>query len=154
MKYRNRVNKNGNPPKFTAENVTNFIKERVKTDRSKNRNHGEGRRAERSVRLISENPNHATRKKQKSTQETTHRTSGDERKGDARNRDTKQEQNKESHPRSGQPQRRSIRIARIRPPEQNNLETMGLSQNHKEIRGDVILFAGSEEHQKETKAAK
>ena len=105
LKYRNRVNKDGNPPKFTAENVTNFIRERVRTDRSENRNHGEGRKAERSVRLISENPKHATRKKQKSAQETTHRTSGDERKGEARNRDRNQEQNKERQPRSGQPQR-------------------------------------------------
>ena len=45
-------------------------------------------------------------------------------------------------------------VAKTSPPEHNNLETMGLSQNHKEIRGDVILFAGSEEHQKETKTAK
>ena len=45
-------------------------------------------------------------------------------------------------------------VAKTNPPEHNNLETMGLSQNHKEIRGDVILFAGSEEHQKETKTAK
>ena len=45
-------------------------------------------------------------------------------------------------------------VAKTSPPEHNNLETMVLSQNHKEIRGDVILFAGSEEHQKETKTAK
>ena len=81
----------------------------MRTDRSKNRNHGEGRKAERSVRLISENPNHATRKKQKSARKTTHRTSGDERKGEARNCDRNQEQNKESQPRRGQPQRSSIR---------------------------------------------
>ena len=62
LKYRNRVDKDSNPPKFTAENVTNIIRERVRTDKSKNRNQGEGSKAERSVRLISENPNHATRK--------------------------------------------------------------------------------------------